>query len=408
MERKQEIELRLSEISETLNTAEKPPENVAELRAETGKLQAEWRALVKEDVEKAAKEAEAEPSGEKREVRALQEKVELRNYLRASVNNSELKGAEAELNAALEVRSAGGVVVPWEALLPSEDDVEQRQDAVTPIPAENLPRTNREIIPRVFAGGVADYLGISMPSVGSGEQVFTYMSDGVNPEAKSKGAAVDADAAEFSTKKFDPLRLTARYLFQVEDLATLSGMESALRSDLRSAMREKMDQRIIRGNGNAPEVDGLLGATAARGGLPDAADPGAVVDEDDILGTFLDNVDGKYATSPGQIRVLVDTETNAKLGKIKDGDVYPVDRYPGQFRVYSEMPAAVANVHQAILVKTGAPGIYAVAPVWQGVELIRDPYTNAAKGQIAITAIALWNFGLVRNEAFKRLKFKLA
>lgn len=401
MNRKQEIELRLSEISEAVNAPEEP-DNAAELRAEHTRLQTEWRALVSAEAEA---DAPAD-DGEAAEVRDLTERVELRRYLNAAVNNRDIDGAESELNAALQVRSAGGVVVPWEALLPLEEP-EVRQDAVTPAPATAVGRTVRPIIPRVFATGIARYLGIGMPSVGVGEQTYTYLSAGATAEQKAKDAAVDADAATFTPVSFTPVRLTARYLFRTEDVHVLGGMESALRGDLRSALQEQMDHQILNGNGDAPNVDGLL-ATAAKGGLDDVANPGAVVNAASLIDTYAGLVDGRYAKTQSSVRVAIGAATYKKLASLIQGDAYVFDRYAAQTRIEALLPAAAANVQTAIAAKTAAPGLYAVAPVWQGVELIRDMYTGAAKGQIAVTAIALWNFGIVRKQGFARLKFKLA
>ena len=46
-----------------------------------------------------------------------------------------------------------------------------------------------------------------------------------------------------------------------------------------------------------------------------------------------------------------------------------------------------------------------VAAVWEAGELIRDPYSGAAKGEVALTLCYLWNFGLVRATNFARIKF---
>ena len=40
--------------------------------------------------------------------------------------------------------------------------------------------------------------------------------------------------------------------------------------------------------------------------------------------------------------------------------------------------------------------------------LIRDPYTEAATGRVSLTAVALWNFQVVRSAAYNLSKFKLA
>ena len=46
-----------------------------------------------------------------------------------------------------------------------------------------------------------------------------------------------------------------------------------------------------------------------------------------------------------------------------------------------------------------------VAAIWSAGELIRDPYSGAAKGEVALTLSYLWNFGLVRASNFARIKF---
>ena len=50
----------------------------------------------------------------------------------------------------------------------------------------------------------------------------------------------------------------------------------------------------------------------------------------------------------------------------------------------------------------------AVAPVWEGLRLIRDEVTQAAAGQIQVTAVALYNFKVLRPEGFVRTKIKVA
>ena len=46
-----------------------------------------------------------------------------------------------------------------------------------------------------------------------------------------------------------------------------------------------------------------------------------------------------------------------------------------------------------------------VAAVWEAGELIRDPYSGAAKGEVALTLCYLWDFGLPRASNFARVKF---
>ena len=42
---------------------------------------------------------------------------------------------------------------------------------------------------------------------------------------------------------------------------------------------------------------------------------------------------------------------------------------------------------------------------WEAGELIRDPYSGAAKGEVALTLCYLWDFALPRESSFPRIKF---
>ena len=46
-----------------------------------------------------------------------------------------------------------------------------------------------------------------------------------------------------------------------------------------------------------------------------------------------------------------------------------------------------------------------VAAVWEAGELIRDPYSGAAKGEVALTLCYLWDFALPRASNFARIAF---
>ena len=46
-----------------------------------------------------------------------------------------------------------------------------------------------------------------------------------------------------------------------------------------------------------------------------------------------------------------------------------------------------------------------IAAVWNQGELVRDPYSNAAKGDVALTLSHYWAFGLPRATNFARIKF---
>ena len=218
-----------------------------------------------------------------------------------------------------------------------------------------------------------------------------------------RDAAADQTAGSFATKTFTPHRLTAQYKMRVEELHVLQGMESALRGDLRSALGEVLDKQIV-GAGDA-QVRGLL-ATSAHGGLSDVDNPTDIVNMSIMESVFLAPIDGKHAVGEGDIRYLIGPTTYRKLFQLSDNGVRPFNAFKPRAQVTAHLPAPASNIESGIAVTQRGPVL--VAPIWQGVELIRDPYTDAAKGQVTITAIALYAFGIVRKDGATRIKFKNA
>ena len=51
----------------------------------------------------------------------------------------------------------------------------------------------------------------------------------------------------------------------------------------------------------------------------------------------------------------------------------------------------------------------AVMPTWQGLELIRDPYSGAAKGEVVVTGVVLMgDVVLLRSGCFVQDSYRLA
>ena len=141
--------------------------------------------------------------------------------------------------------------------------------------------------------------------------------------------------------------------------------------------------------------------------------PASVADYQAILAGAASGVDGKYAGNLQGVRLLagVTTWTLAASLSSGSGDISIADYLSarsGGLRVSANMPAPKAGnkVQPALLFKTGGGGS-AVAPTW-GLNLTRDPYSDAKSGEVSITAHMLWNFALLRAAAYKRLAFKTA
>ena len=254
---------------------------------------------------------------EARERRELVERVELREYLIEASTGREAVGAARELRSAVFGDKARPFLVPWEILDPGP---EVRADAATAAPA-TTGSSQATVLGRVFSAGIASYLGVDLPSVPSGDANFPVLSAGVSPSIVAKGTVKDAEAGTIVGTTLEPRRLTARYLFSVEDAARLHGLEEALRADLSGALSSAMDAQILNGNGTAPNVDGFLNEITAP------AIPTALADAGIFVSTSAAAVDGRYARNLMGVRALVGSATYglAAAAVAANGTIYVAD-----------------------------------------------------------------------------------
>ena len=424
MTKSQTLMVKLSEKRERINallgkedrTADETGE-LSSLSAEMQTLEVEFRAAVV--AENTEQRANGDGSAQDAEVRAF---VELRNrtsfgrYMQAFVNQDGLDGAERELNEHRGLATAGNVL-PWDAMLPPESRhaggaIERRADAVTPSPATGNPVQQTEIIQRVFARGAVRRLGVAMPSVPVGTASYPVITVGQSPEFVAKDGAKEAAAGTITANTLAPVRLQARVQFRIEDAMTTMGLESALREDLNLSMLDQLDKQLV-GAGDA-QIRGFL-ATAANGGLADYADPTADVTFQLAAEQAARGVDGIYAGAEAECAWIIGTATYQKLaGLIQSNDATSsTERLRSLLRDFmasANIPAVASDIQQGIIGKMGAMDAHynAVCPIWEGVRLIRDEITNAANGQIQVTAVALHNFKLLRSAGFVRTKLKVS
>ena len=332
---------------------------------------------------------------EGREVRHLEEGVEVRHYLEAALNDFPLDGREKELQDALGLAGVG-TQVPWIALLSPEQRVEVRAATTAPSDSDVVVAS---ILSRVFASGAGAYLGVSFPSVPVGSSNFPVLSAGISPANAASGAAADQTAAVLTANVLDPTRLTAEYLIRYEDVNKFRMMEEALRADLQGAMTEAADAQIIAGDGTSPNVSGFGNALTAPDNPSDVADFAA------YASTRAKLVDGRYAQSEDDVKVLVGAASYSHAAGIYQtgSGVSALSRLMP--KVSPHVPAAESNIQAAYACRSMNR---AVAPMWPSVALIRDSVSGSAKGEIKIVAIAMWNFAILDASGYAALKYKIA
>ena len=410
----QRLALRLSEIRQKLNElsgkdelTDAETEEMRRLSAEYPKTEERHRAsLISESVEEVEAMDREDGDGEDRERSELRSRSRLAKYVSAALDGLPVQGAEAELSAAAGCPGA----VPLE-LFEARADTDPERRAVTPAPAttdENL----APIVPAIFDRSAAAWLGIEMPTVATGDAGFPVLSTSVTggPVAKSAEAAETAGA--FTVTMAQPRRISGAFKFTVEDAARLSGMENALRQNIGSVLSDELDKQAINGSGTGDgTLNGLLHI------LTDPAAPAANAESfARYVGAAASHVDGLFAVDLGGIRQLVGVQTYGHMAAAFRADEdsttaegWLMDR-TGGVRTSRRIAAPASDIQQAIVRRSNPAGDrVAVMPVWNGLQLIRDQYTDARKGEVTVTGIMLVGDAIVlRGGAFVQDSYRLA
>ena len=337
------------------------------------------------------------PDPEERERQDLLGKARLGNALRAVIEGRPLQGAEAEL------RSAYGLLgdhdVPLEMFEPRGEE-----RAETPAPG-TTPINQRPVQPFLYQMGVAGYLGIDLHQVGTGTPSFPVLTTGTSVAMKAKGAAADEGAGAFTVVTSSPKRITGSFRVRAEDMAVFPQLEDSLRRDLPQSLANQVEEQLLNGDGQAPNINGLL----KRLTDPDAeaAKNTAATYVSKIVGAL----DGLHGYTLKDLRALAGKETYQAMAgaffvNTAVSAVSYLDSATGGVRMTDRI-ADVAAAVQAGIVRVGMRPWSAVAAVWGGVSLIRDIYSDAGKGEVIVTAMQLISdVHVLRSGAFAQVSFK--
>ena len=375
-------------------------------------LETEYRAAIVVEAGEEEQRRAADPDGEEVERRKLLGRASVVPFIMEAVDNKAVTGAEAECRSAVLGDEDTGNQMPIDLLLPPDDvetrsQTEYRADTVTPVDSAALADGSQaSVLERIFTRSVAARLGVAMPSVPVGDAVYPIMTSGTTASMATDGTQVDAGAAAFTGHTLGPIRLTAAYLFNSRQTLQLRNFEQILRRDLSAVMSDAMDNQLINGDGTTASgitnVTGFLSELAAPT-RPSSADTFA-----SYITKFTGAVDGLNAYQLSDLRTVIGAASINHMyslyrGANSDLPVYEALRSRiGGMTVSSRIPAPTttggqANTQRNIMALTSYLGRNAVAPVWRGLEMIRDPYTNAGKGQVRLTVIAFFNFKILRE-----------
>ena len=354
--------------------------------------------------EGAEQRAAPEGDAEDRERAELRAKVKLGGYVAAAIEQRSADGAEAEFNAAVGI---AGNRFPLELLAPP---VETR--ATTDTDTATAPR---RWLDRLFAGTASQALGITMESVPAGVTSFPVTTAGASAAQRGRSEAAADAAWTVGVTELKPTRNATRLVFAIEDAARIPGLESALTRDLRMALTEGVDRAIFLGDAGANENSAdITGLQTAAGLTEKTITQANKVKGSNVLQAFAELIDGKAAMTPADLRAVFSVGANTLWSHQLANTWASVDTTIAEFlrrfglswltRGEIETATANGNFGGFIGLGRGLEGA-GVAAVWEVGELIRDPYSAAAKGEVALTLSYLWNFGLPRASNFARIKF---
>lgn len=296
----------------------------------------------------------------------------------ATVDQTETRGAERELQAELNLRSNQ---IPISLL--NDPHIEQR--AVTP--GVTTQGNTSEVLPLVFPMSMAAFLSIPQPVVPVGQSSYPALTTGAEATTPAENAAVAESTGAFSLTNLSPKRIQASFFYSREDSASFAGMADALRQNLMQALSDKLDIEVLANViADGTEIDNSEQLIALAGAEK----------------AFNQGVEGLYATTYADLRVVISPTLFQLLAaeRVQNTDVTAIDllsRGSG-LRVSTHLPA-IASKKQKQIIRRGTM-LAAVTPIWEGVTLIPDEITKAANGQIVITAVMLFNTDVLRSAAF--------
>ena len=384
MTKRQKLELEQSEKRQRINELLAIDESTDEQRGELDTLTKRMQALEVELRAAIVAEPETAAAQQSDSLTALEARCNVGRYFEAVVNHRAVDGAEAELQ---QHHKLEGNQLPLEMLR-----VEQR--AVTPAPTD-VGATQQPIIPPVFARSATAFLGVDMPTVGVGEQVYPILTSRPTVGGPHKDStAVGETTGSFTAETLSPERLQASFFYRRVDAARFAGMDAALRSALSSGLSEKLDAEVIKGG------NGLLNGTNLANHAAAAITTFAKYLQDLVYG----RVDGRYADIAGDLRLVVGGGTYAHAAgqyRTNNANESALDRLmqvSGGVRVSAHVPAVASNKQNAIIRLGDRRDM--VAPIWQGVTLIPDEVTKAKEGEIVVTAVMLHAVKILRTSGF--------
>ena len=385
--RQSEIRQQLSVLVGKAEPSDDETRSMEALDAEYRTNETRYRAaLTAEDTERREAGAELETrSG--REWADMVAGFELRQVVAALEEGRALSGQTAEI--VTEMRSQGGyrgIPVPLAALETRELVAGTTTSADVPKPVSVRP-----MIDRIFPASVAARLGGEVINITSGAVAIPVATAGaIAGWAPTEGADVPGPQRfDFAERMLEPdhtlgvhMRITRKALKQAGE-----GLEAAIRRDMNAAINSELDRAILQGSGTNGEPLGIVTGASTYGIT--VTPVGAAASWAAFRTASVAFMNGNLVKSPDEIRVAFDPTIWADLDDalIAGTAVSQWDRMvkhipSGQIALAPALPDGTA----ILTTKAGGIAPFYVG-IWGGLDLIRDPYSDAQSGTLRLTGL---------------------
>lgn len=395
------ISRRQSEIRQALAGLvgkEKPEE--AETRA-MDDLDREYRsnetryraALISEDTERREAGGELETRSS-REWSSLVDQFEMRQVALHLDEKVALTGATNEI--VTELRSRGGyrgLPVPWEAL-----EKRTGETVASGVPA---PTITRPIIDRIFADSVAGRMGTQYIAIDQGLSEWPVTTSAVTAAWAAGETASVGGPTVFATTlaTLQPahnlgiqMKITRKSLKQAG-----AALEDAVRRDMNGAMSMSLDAAIFQGTGASGQPAGIFPNSSYGITVDSTAASASWAKFKAAITSF---IVANCASSWSDVKMLMRPE----IASYMDGAAF-LSNTAGltEFDILQRRVGAGNLIlsSNAVAAPSGSPAtsqvlltttVNGVAPIfvgaWGAIDLIRDPYSDAASGGLRLTALA--------------------
>ena len=267
---------------------------------------------------------------------------------------------------------------------------------------------------RVVAETAAARLGVTFPMVLPGVAAYPVTSVGAAGIQRGRTQAVTEGTYTAAVTELRPTRNAINGVYSIEDELRLPGLSEAIIRDMRAQTLESIDKAVFIGdsgtNENSADITGLTTAGITESTITQANS----VKGDELLKLFLAYIDGQYASSMEDVRIVASVGSNTLWGgtvhaaAVDNQTVAAFLRANGvTWTVRGGIDANTANGDFGAFIglARGAEGA-AVAPIWPYAQIVRDSFgSHATQGEVGLTLSTFWNFGLPRAANFKRLKY---